>query len=121
MSGNTQLFEELKADHEGTDPGTTKKIRADRDRAVIPIVSGASLETGSLADPEIMGQELTLCFKTDGGGNRVITADTAINETGNNTLTFSDAGEMIALRAIQDGTSIVWRVMANDGVALSTV
>ena len=77
---------------------------ADRDRAVIPIVSAAA-ETGSLADPEIMGQEVTLCLKTD-GGDRVITADTAINQTGNNTLTFADAGDMIALRAVQSGTSM---------------
>ena len=119
MSGNTQLFEELKADHEGSDPGDTKKIRADRDRAVIPLVSGGT-ETRSLADPEIMGQEITLCFKTD-GGDLTLTADTAINQTGNNTLVFADAGDMIALRAIQSGSSIVWRMVENDGVALSTV
>ena len=119
MSGNTQLFEELKADHEGSDPGTTKKIRADRDRAVIPLVS-AAVEPRSLANPEIMGQEITLCFKTD-GGNLTLTADTAVNQTGNNTLLFEDAGDMIALRAIQSGANLVWRVIENDGVALSTV
>ena len=65
-----------------------------------------------------MGQEVTLCFKTD-GGDRVVTAATGINQTGNTVMTFADAGDMIALRAIQSGSNVVWRVMANDGVALS--
>jgi len=119
MSGNTQLFQEYQADHEFTDPGASGAIIPDRQRAVVPIVSAAA-ETGTLPDPEFMGQELTLCFKTD-GGDRVITAATAVNQTGNNTLTFADAGDMIAFQAIEKGSSLVWRVIANDGVALSTV
>ena len=119
MSGNTAIFKEYGSDHEFTDPGASAAIVPDRQRAVCPIVS-ATAETNTLPDPEFMGQELTLCFKTD-GGDRVVTASTGVNQTGNNTLTFADAGDMIALRAIQSGSSVVWRVMANDGVALSTV
>ena len=119
MSGNTAIFKEYGSDHEFTDPGASAAIVPDRQRAVCPIVS-ATAETNTLPDPEFMGQELTLCFKTD-GGDRVVTAATGVNQTGNNTLTFADAGDMIALRAIQSGSNVVWRVMANDGVALSTV
>jgi len=121
MSGNTAIFKEYGSDHEFTDPGDAAAIVPDRQRAVCPMVSTVSAgETNTLPDPEFMGQELTICFKTD-GGDRVITAATGVNQTGNNTLTFADAGDMIALRAIQSGSSVVWRVMSNDGVALSTV
>jgi hypothetical protein len=121
MSGNTAIFKEYGSDHEFTDPGTAGAIVPDRQRAVCPIVSSAVAETNTLPDPEFMGQECTICFKTDGGGDRTITAATGINQTGNNTMVFADAGDMIALQAIQSGSSVVWRVMANDGVALSTV
>ena len=121
MAANTQLFEELQADYEMSDPGTGKAIIPDRQRAVCPLVTGATGETNTLPDPDFMGQELTICMKTDGGGDRVVTASTAINQPGNNTITFSDAGEFIARRAIQKGSSVVWRQIQNAGAALSTV
>jgi len=119
MSGNTAIFTVYGSDHEFADPGDAAAIVPDRQRAVCPMVSTVSAgETNTLPDPEFMGQEVTLCFKTD-GGDRVVTAATGINQTGNTVMTFADAGDMIALRAIQSGSNVVWRVMANDGVALS--
>lgn len=85
----------------------------------VPIVT-AGAETRSLADPTFTGQRMLLCMKTD-GGDAVVTADSAINQTGNNTLTFEDAGDSIELVAIESGASKVWRAAHNDGVALTTV
>jgi hypothetical protein len=77
-------------------------------------------ETNTLAAPSFVGQELLLCMKTD-GGDRVVTCATGVNQTGNNTITFNDAGDSIRLNAIQNGANIRWRVVYNDGCTLSTV
>ncbi|MCP4248079.1 MAG: DUF2190 family protein [bacterium] len=101
-----------------TDPGAAGAIPVTIGGHVPLVTAGA--ETRTLADPTFMGQQLLLAMKTD-GGNCVVTAATAINETGNNTLTFDNTGESILLHAIEDGANKMWRVTANDGVGLTTV
>lgn len=101
-----------------TDPGDAGAIPV-TDTGYCPLVS-AGAETRTLADPSFAGQRLTLGFDTD-GGDCVVTAATAVNQTGNNTLTFADAGDHLELVAITIAGSLVWRVVANDGVALTTV
>ena len=84
----------------------------------VPLVT-AEAETRSLPDPTIAGQQLLLYFKVD-VGNCVITAVSAINQTGNTIMTFTDIGEVIQLIAIEDdAASFEWRVVHNDGVGLS--
>lgn len=97
------------------------------DAAAIPVTQSGhvSLETGgaetrTLADPTFAGQVLALGFKAD-SGDCVVTAASAVNQTGNNTLTFADAGDLLTLQAVELGANLVWRIMANDGIALSTV
>lgn len=84
-----------------------------------PIVTAGS-ETRTLAAPSFIGQELLLYIKTD-GGTCVITVASAINQTGNNTITMADVRDVIRLVAIESGSSKVWHVVSNDGAALSTV
>jgi hypothetical protein len=54
-------------------------------------------------------------------GDCVITAASAINQTGNNTITMNDAGDYIQLQAVTIAGALRWRVAANDGTALTTV
>jgi predicted RecA/RadA family phage recombinase len=77
-------------------------------------------ETRTLAAPTYVGQELLLSLKTD-GGDCVITCATGLNQTGNNTITMGDAGDSILLVGIAVGANKRWRVVANDGCALTTV
>jgi hypothetical protein len=99
------------------------------DAGAVPVVrsgncaltSGAGAETRTLAIPAAAGTYLDLSFDVDGGGDITLTAAAAVNQTGNNTLVFSDAGEHIRLAAVQVAGALVWRVVANDGVVLSTV
>jgi predicted RecA/RadA family phage recombinase len=84
-----------------------------------PIVTAGS-ETRTLAVPAFIGQELLLYIKTD-GGTCVITVASAINQTGNNTITMADVRDVIRLVAIESGSNRVWHVVSNDGAALSTV
>jgi predicted RecA/RadA family phage recombinase len=85
----------------------------------VPIVTGGS-ETRTLAIPTFVGQELLLFIKTD-GGTCVITVASAINQTGNNTITMADVNDSIRLHAIDNDGTLIWRVVCNDGAALSTV
>lgn len=81
-------------------------------------ITTAGAETRTLAAPVRVGQTLTLFFQTD-GGDAVITVASAINVAGNTIITFDNANESITLRAVHNGTNLLWRVQENDGGALS--
>ncbi|MCG3181850.1 MAG: hypothetical protein BIFFINMI_04285 [Phycisphaerae bacterium] len=100
------------------DPGDGEAIPV-ADSGTCQIVTGDA-ETRTLAAPADVGQLLALTMKTD-GGNCVVTASAAVNAAGNNTLTFADVTDTILLIGAISGADKVWRVMGNDGVALSTV
>lgn len=106
----------VEPDHLG-DPGNGGNILTPSSGYINLITGGA--ETRAMDIPQFAGQIIDLFFETD-GGNCVITADSAINQTGNTIMTFADAGDHIRLvggRA--GGGAFEWRVIANDGVALS--
>lgn len=107
----------------------TEEIDDPGDGGAIPVTSsgscmltsGGSGETRTLAIPTEVGQQLSIGFDTDGGGDIVITVAQPVNQTGNNTLTTQDAGDHISLIAITVGGAYRWRVLANDGFGLTTV
>jgi len=101
-----------------TDPGDAGAIPVTASGSVSLVTADA--ETRTLADPTFVGQQLALALKTD-GGDCVVTAASPVNQTGNNTLTFGDAGDALTLVAVEVGAELNWRVVANDGVGLSTV
>lgn len=105
-------------DNNITDPGDAAAIPVTQSGTVAIVTAGA--ETRTLAAPAYVGQELVLYMKTD-GGDCVVAIATAVNQTGNNRATFNDAGDVLVLRAIESGANLRWRVVANDGVTLSTV
>lgn len=99
------------------DPGDAGNILAHRSGYIWFVTAAA--ETRTLDDPVFVGQRLELFFETDAGDN-VVTADSAINQAGNTIMTFADAGDHIELVGGRDGAGdFEWRVIANDGVALS--
>jgi len=100
------------------DPGDAGAIPVTASGTVAIVTAGA--ETRTLAAPAFVGQELVLYMKTD-GGDAVITVATGVNQTGNNTITMNDAGDVIRLVAIENGANLRWRVVVNDGCTLSTV
>lgn len=100
------------------DPGNAAAIPV-ATSGYVPIVTTAA-ETRTIAAPTFIGQQLSLNFQTD-GGDAVVTVATTINQVGNNTITFADAGDVVVLLAKQNGANIRWSVLLNDGAALSTV
>lgn len=100
------------------DPGASGAIPVTAD-GLVPLVS-AGAETRTLAAPAYAGQRLTLCMKTD-GGDITVTCATFLNQAGNNTLVFNDAGDMVNLVAIQVGSNLRWRISGIDGVTPTTV
>jgi hypothetical protein len=81
----------------------------------------ATGETRTLTDPVYSGQTIQLLLQTD-AGDCTITAATKINQAGNNTLTFADAGDLLFLVGVDtSGAGLEWRGVSNDGIALSTV
>jgi predicted RecA/RadA family phage recombinase len=101
-----------------TDPGNAGAIPVTASGHVDIVTAGA--ETRTLAAPSFVGQELLVSLKTD-GGNCVVTCATTVNQTGNNTITFDDAGDAVLLVAKANGANKRWSVVSNDGAVLSTV
>lgn len=102
------------------DPGDGEAIPVTKSGSVA-ITTGATGETRTLAIPGLAGISVAISLNVDGGGDAVITVAAAINQTGNNTITLGDAGDTIVLTAVQVAGALAWRVLVNDGCALSTV
>lgn len=99
------------------DPGTGQAIPVTQNGVCMITTAGA--ETNTLAIPTFVGQELCLIMDTRVGGDRVVTSAQSINQANNTIMTFGAAADMIVLRAMKVGGVLRWRVVANDGVALS--
>lgn len=100
------------------DPGDAGAIAVDKSGVCAITTEGA--ETRTLAIPTKVGQQLALVLDVD-GGNAVVTVASAINQTGNNTITMGDAGDTVVLTGVQVAGTLAWRLVVNDGTALSTV
>jgi len=119
MSANTEQYRESRANWTIADPGTGGAIPVDRS-GTIAIVTGASGQTNTLANPAKAGIRLCLAMQTDGGGDRVVTAvSPGVNASGHTTITLGDAGDFIELISAPYSTGFCWRVGANVGVGLS--
>lgn len=105
-----------------SDPGDAGAIPVStQHHFVCDLTTGASGETRTMGAPAFPGQCCTLSLNVDGGGDAVVTIAATVNQTGNNTLTLADAGDHIKLEGALKTGALQWRVVANDGVALSTV
>lgn len=100
------------------DPGNAGAIPVTRSGNCA--ITSAGAETRTLAIPGVAGIELALSLDVD-GGDAVVTVASAINQTGNNTITLNDAGDTVVLKAVKKAGALVWRVLVNDGASLSTV
>jgi len=98
------------------DPGNGGAIPVTSDGHV-PMTS-AGAETRTLAIPTYVGQRASLICDVY-IGDIVVTSAQALNQTGNTVMTFGAAGDMIVLEGMQLAGALRWRVISNDGVALS--
>jgi predicted RecA/RadA family phage recombinase len=101
-----------------TDPGNAGAIPITG--SGVCAMTSAGAETRTLAAPTYLGQQLALILDTR-VGDVVVTCATTVNQTGNNTLTFGAAADACLLVAMSIGGDLRWRIMGNDGVALSSV
>jgi hypothetical protein len=101
------------------DPGTG---------VAIPVVSSETIslglsapgQTNTVAAPTQAGQELLLAVGTFvAGATRVITFATNFNAAGNTVITFSATNQFAMFKAFQVGPSLVWKLIAVSGAALS--
>ncbi len=104
-----------------TDPG---------DGVAIPVTASGTVElesgdsegdeTRTLAAPSFTGQLLCMAMKTDGGDDITVAVANAINDTGNDEITFDDEGEFIILVGVPVGAEFEWKLLHDGGVTLST-
>ncbi len=118
MSGHNAAKDLVNAGYDILDGGNASAIASPAIQGGVVALVTAGAETRTLANPERAGLVITLCLQTD-GGDCVVTAASAINQAGNTVMTLADAGDEITLKSIRSGSSFVYRVVSNDGVALS--
>jgi len=99
------------------DPGDTGAIPVTRSGSVA--ITTAAAETRTLAIPSFIGQQLSISCDVYAVGDAVITVASAINQAGNTIITLNGAGDTVVLTAVQIGGVLAWRVVVNDGAALS--
>lgn len=100
-----------------TDPGNGGAIPVTKS-GTCGITSTGS-DTRTLAIPTFVGQILTLTCIVD-GGSCVVTSAQAINQANNTLIAISDVNDTITLYAVTLAAGALrWRVLANDGAALS--
>lgn len=119
MSGHNTLQEMSNAGFEAADPGDANTIYVDRWGMMVPMVSGASAETRTLAQPVKAGLMVTLVLDTDGGGDITVTVTGGYNQAASTTIVFGTAGDLVTLMSIQVGSSFYWRVVAQEGTGLT--
>jgi len=105
------------ADFTHPDPGTGVALPRSEGRVFIGFVTGASGETNTVKDPVKAGQELVLYHRTDGGGDRVVTFDSAFDAAGNTVATFGTAGHVAHFISIAVGTGWKWRLNGSNFMA----
>jgi len=119
MSASSQQKDASLAEWVINDPGSSAAIPNEKAGVAKLITAGA--ETRTLAAPVRVGVILTLALATD-GGDCVVTVASPVNQANNNTLTGADVGDAITLiSSYATASTFEWRILANDGWALSTV
>lgn len=111
MSANTVNNQLYLAQAQTADPGASGTISVEKSLSVCNLVS-AGAESRTLGRPLREGVELTLHMKTD-GGDITLTVTGGLNEGGDTTYVFTDAGQFISLRSFFDGTDYYWRKYAD--------
>ena len=99
------------------DPGSAGTIDT-TETGYVELTSGGA-EARTLPDPQFKGQTIDLVFISD-GGDLTITSSSPVNQAGNTTLVAADIGDHLRLVGFFNATDDwEWRVVANDGWALS--
>lgn len=103
------------------DPGNAGNIGLEPGKSLgYCSIKTAGAETRTLLAPAAAGLHLTLSMDVD-GGDCVIATPAAINAAGNNRITLNDPGDNVELRSVLIAGLATWRLISNDGAALSTV
>lgn len=96
------------------DPGDTGTITFKLWGQICSLVSGASAETRTLAQPIRPGIIGTVCLDTDGGGNVTLTVTGGYNQPGHTTIVLADAGDFVTFESVKVGGSYLWRELGKE-------
>lgn len=93
---------------------TTQELAADADVHLLTSNGDSDADAVSLADGDVVGQEVTIVYAVaDAGGDSIVV--TPDNLVGGSTVTFADVGDSANLLWTEDG----WVVTANNGGAIA--
>lgn len=104
-----------------TDPGNAAIIRPSADLQICEMVSGASAESRTLANPTKPGIRFTLRLLTDGGGNVDVYAENGLNTQLETNAVFADAGDHLSLISVTKSAGVYrWEALVQAGASLAS-
>lgn len=118
MSAHRVLHDILKAPFLVPDPGNGGTLTIDRWGMVVPMRSGVSTETRTLAQPTKAGLLVMLALDVNGGGGVTVAVTGGYNAAGDANIAFGSAGNFVALLSVKVGASCYWRVVTQEGTGL---
>ena len=119
MSAHSTPFQMYQSPFLMEDPGDAGSVAIDRYGAVVPVITGASGETRTLAAPTKAGIVASVMLDTDGGGDLTLTVTGGYNADGDTSITFGDAGDLVTFLSIKTGSTFRWQAIANSGTTVA--
>ena len=101
----------------GNDPGNAGTIAPTMWGQTFPIVTGTT-ETRTLARPDKAGILVSVTLDAD-GGDLTLTVTGGYNSAGDTSITFGDAGDMVAFLSVKTGLTYQWTVIAQEGTNIA--
>ena len=100
------------------DPGDTGTITVTMWGQICSVVTAAA-ETRTLARPTKPGILCSVVLDTD-GGDLTLTVTGGYNADGDTSITFADAGDMVAFLSVKTGTTYQWSAIAHEGTNVAS-
>jgi hypothetical protein len=103
------------------DPGNAGTITPTFSMQVVQLVTAGAGETRTVSAPTFaIGGELYIVHKTD-GGDAALTFASDFDDSGNDVMTFTDAGDWALMKVgyANGSTTKAWRYVAGEGLSLS--
>ena len=115
MQSENSLHKLYKAAYRVPAPTTGTTVYVSKQDTCIPVTTGATAFTLTLARPVKDNIRCIVLLDTDGGGDLTLTVTGGYNAAADTTLTFGDAGDFVQFVSVRLGSTYYWRVIAQEG------
>lgn len=115
MQSENALHKLYKAAYRVLPPATAATVYVSKQDTCIPVTTGATAFTLTLARPTKDNIRCIVLLDTDGGGDLTLTVTGGYNAEASTSIVFADAGDFVAFVSVRLGSTYYWRVRSQEG------